>query len=590
MKVCCLSLLAIVLIGLPCLAWADIWHQTTWTGGPGQEVWEDSTRYLEDLHMDYLAVPGDLTLGVPDLDVLTKVTRPTGSLYIYALIETSDGGLYTGLSCENFRGAVFKSTDGGRTWTEPGSLEGATEVRALLETDAGTLLAGTYCTEPGVAGLVFRSTDMGETWSPADSLEGAQYVYDLLQTHDGCIYAGTAPNGDVFRSIDDGLHWDPTGELYTATRVYTLLEVADGSVWAGTYCYCEPYEGKVFCSSDSGESWVSTGDMESCQRVYTLIELPDGSVCAGTTAQELQARTYLTTDGGTTWTPGGEMSGSFLVFDLLVLHDGRMVAATGSNAGIFSSSDRGTTWIEGDDLEEIESANCLVQLSNRFLYVGTEPTGRIFVARYHPEAYLVSSVYDAGKSPHYGRISWNASSTGGTITVKVRTGSDVSMNTASPWNECPPCVNREDISALPSVNDGDPYVQYRVELTGDDPTSTPNFHDIALEFETSAVGENPLDQNFYITERQLSVSSTLSLSEYTIRYVVNDSWVPVHLAIYNLAGQRVRTWEQRNLERGDYQVIWNGTTDGGATAPDGIYVVRLATPSAVEAEKIVLLR
>jgi len=56
----------------------------------------------------------------------------------------------------------------------------------------GTLYAGTY---PN--GNVFKSTDGGTTWTNTGNLAGATSVYDVLDVG-GTLSVGTSPNGDVF--------------------------------------------------------------------------------------------------------------------------------------------------------------------------------------------------------------------------------------------------------------------------------------------------------------------------------------------------------------------------------------------------------
>src|SRR5262249_57093723 len=67
---------------------------------------------------------------------------------------------------------VFKSVDGGFTWnqTEPAGLLGSRTVRALVQDGAGTLYAGVEdAVDTPSPGGVFRSVDGGATWTPMDS-------------------------------------------------------------------------------------------------------------------------------------------------------------------------------------------------------------------------------------------------------------------------------------------------------------------------------------------------------------------------------------------------------------------------------------
>ncbi len=54
-------------------------------------------------------------------------------------------------------------------------------------------------------------------------------------------------------------------------------------------------------------------------------------------------------------------------------------------------------------------------------------------------------------------------------------------------------------------------------------------------------------------------------------------FVKLSLAIYDLAGHRVRTLVEHMIAAGSYQRVWDGYDDQGQSVGAGIYVVRLIT-------------
>ncbi|MBI1926942.1 T9SS type A sorting domain-containing protein [Candidatus Poribacteria bacterium] len=108
---------------------------------------------------------------------------------------------------------------------------------AVLGTDlyAGTQAGGNF----GMG--VYRSTDGGNSWTPAGTL--GEIVYTLA-VHGGMLYAGTH-SGGVFRF--DGATWIPKGNGLP-TPVYALLA-------SGTRLYAGTSNG-AFYSEDGGDSWV----------------------------------------------------------------------------------------------------------------------------------------------------------------------------------------------------------------------------------------------------------------------------------------------------------------------------------------------
>ena len=64
----------------------------------------------------------------------------------------------------------------------------------------------------------------------------------------------------------------------------------------------------------------------------------------------------------------------------------------------------------------------------------------------------------------------------------------------------------------------------------------------------------------------------------------------VHLAVYNLMGQRVSLLVSRRQPAGPYVLTWRGTDDVGLPVSSGIYLYRLVSGSRVHCARMVLLK
>jgi len=64
----------------------------------------------------------------------------------------------------------------------------------------------------------------------------------------------------------------------------------------------------------------------------------------------------------------------------------------------------------------------------------------------------------------------------------------------------------------------------------------------------------------------------------------------VDLAVYDLAGRRVRTIQSGLLVGGTHQSVWDGTNDHGAAMPSGVYFTRLWTPKRTAVERLVMIK
>ena len=64
----------------------------------------------------------------------------------------------------------------------------------------------------------------------------------------------------------------------------------------------------------------------------------------------------------------------------------------------------------------------------------------------------------------------------------------------------------------------------------------------------------------------------------------------LHLKVYNLRGQLVKTLVDEPLEAGSGQVVWNGDDQSGGSAASGVYFYELRFGDEVLSEKMMLIK
>src|SRR5690606_36407589 len=84
----------------------------------------------------------------------------------------------------------------------------------------GVVLAGTY---PN--GQIYRSTNGGQSWSLVQQLGSESYVWALADLGGGVVLAGTGANGQIYRSTDGGQSWRLVQQLGSASHVFSLATV-----------------------------------------------------------------------------------------------------------------------------------------------------------------------------------------------------------------------------------------------------------------------------------------------------------------------------------------------------------------------------
>ncbi len=64
----------------------------------------------------------------------------------------------------------------------------------------------------------------------------------------------------------------------------------------------------------------------------------------------------------------------------------------------------------------------------------------------------------------------------------------------------------------------------------------------------------------------------------------------VWLAVFNAAGQRVRSLAEERMPAGDHRIRWDGKDSYGRSAPSGIYIARLVSGSRTAAIRMTLMK
>lgn len=152
---------------------------------------------------------------------------------------------------------LYRSTDGGMTWTNVGSgLPASTNCTRPLIVDQNTYLVGCAGYGGGPSGI-YRTTDAAQTWTQVSSSGGGSAP---LQASDGSIY-WMGPNGSVARSTDNGQTWTDVFGPNVLTS-YRPIQLPGNTVAALANQY-------VMESSNEGMAWVpATSQLPSDNMEY----------------------------------------------------------------------------------------------------------------------------------------------------------------------------------------------------------------------------------------------------------------------------------------------------------------------------------
>jgi photosystem II stability/assembly factor-like uncharacterized protein len=246
---------------------------------------------------------------------------------------------------------VYKSTDAGRTWTNVG-LQQSQYIGGLVVDSKNANHVLVAAIGPRTAGAdaergVYRSTDGGKTWTrvlPADGSSGASDVY--MDYADPQVVYALLGSG-AFKSTDGGATWQPVSAhgLPDGARIQAFAP-SSGTHGQRLYAVAGVGGGRgaaanraLYRSDDGGESWaLGTRQLASYGgKIYADPQHPDVMYLMGTSV-------YRSTDGGrhvaSFWGAPSGADPRFLWID--PTNSRRMLAGVDQGASI--TVDGGESW------------------------------------------------------------------------------------------------------------------------------------------------------------------------------------------------------------------------------------------------------
>lgn len=249
----------------------------------------------------------------------------------------------------NYSAGILKSTDGGVTWNATGL--------TYLQDDKNIVQRIVVCnsnTQVLIASTrdgLYRSADGGATWTAVKNEHFFDIKFNVL--NDSIIYASSSY--DVYKSTDLGNTWTQisTGINPDGGRISLAVTEANPLV---IYAYSNTSSaGNTFYkSSNGGSTWQAKTSPDGSGTFYGYYDM----VLAVSPANENIVYTggvnvIKSTDGGSTWTAVSDWAGwpsSNYVHadnhDIEFLPGNGNVIFSCNDGGFFKSSDNGTTWTD----------------------------------------------------------------------------------------------------------------------------------------------------------------------------------------------------------------------------------------------------
>jgi photosystem II stability/assembly factor-like uncharacterized protein len=255
-------------------------------GGRSTAVAGSSTRPLEYY---FGATGGGLWKtvdGGQTWQAVAETALKTSSVGAVAIAESNPDIVYAGMGETQLRGniiqgdGVYKSADGGKTWTHTGLRESRAIARIRIHpTNPDTVYVAALGDPygPNRERGIFKSTDGGKSWRQTlfrdEKTGGVDLVIDSKQPD--VLYAtlwevfrtphslsSGGPGSGLFKSTDGGENWTeltrnsglPKG---TVGKIGVAVSGADST---RVYAIVEAQDGGVFVSDDAGATWKLVND------------------------------------------------------------------------------------------------------------------------------------------------------------------------------------------------------------------------------------------------------------------------------------------------------------------------------------------
>jgi photosystem II stability/assembly factor-like uncharacterized protein len=345
-----------------------------------------------------------VTSGIPEIlkRTLGLAMDPRNPGTLYAIMLSSESWITEARdTLSNHPGSLFRSTDGGESWVEadsglPHALFDPLDICSYICAPLKAGLAvdpegpGIYA---GTAGDgVFKSTDQGASWRTSSAgLRAISVRLAVDPGNPGTLYA--VDRVHIFKTVDAGMSWTsgPWGVPEIGGEVLAVDPRNPNTVFAGSGFLCESCpDGKLFQSMDGGMSWHDTNlqagiveglaiDPEIPSTVYVMgglgvfkttdgaatwstVNPPTGfftspivldpqnssTLYVGSTNGGIGGYLLKSTNGGASWVRKGSLGEPGSVGDpiyaVAVDPQNRNTIYVGSTAGVFKSTDGGTTW------------------------------------------------------------------------------------------------------------------------------------------------------------------------------------------------------------------------------------------------------
>ena len=297
-----------------------------------------------------------------------KIPAIATSIGALAVAPSNPKVIYAGTGEGDIRGdfdtgaGIYKTTDAGTTWHYAGLSETHTTSSLVIDPNDSDIVYATslgHVFAPNPERGVFKTTDGGKTWSKVLYVDAGTGGNDIVMDprDPRILYASMwqerrqpwkltsgGPSSGLYKTVDAGAHWtkissNPGFASGPLGKMGMAVAASDPSV---VYAIVQAHEGGVFRSSDGGATWRRVNsEWKLRQRAFYYMAIYVDPKNANVVYAPEVDGLLKSANGGRTWTPAMPPGDHHIVW---INPNDTKIMLEGDDGGATVSVDGGKTW------------------------------------------------------------------------------------------------------------------------------------------------------------------------------------------------------------------------------------------------------